>query len=245
MILFYIILFTFIGSIASLVGSFFLLLRKTLTETFSASLVDFAAGVLLAVAFLDLFPEAAELSAQSSVFVPAFAGFVGFFFAERFMYLFHHHHGHGEKPTTLLVIVGDGVHNFIDGVVITASFLTSVPLGITTSLAVAAHEIPQEIADMGILLSNGLSKSRALFYNFLSALTALLGALVAYFFGAFVQQYIYVFLSVAAGFFIYIAASDLIPQMHEGGRGRNKAHQISIFTLGIAIIFISTKVLGG
>ncbi|MBI3282758.1 ZIP family metal transporter [Candidatus Curtissbacteria bacterium] len=235
-----IILFTFVGSIASLVGSFFLLIRRNLTESFSGGLINFAAGVLLAVAFLDLLPEALEAAGGSDVFIPTLAGFVGFFFAERFIQLFHHHHGHGEKPTTLLVVAGDGVHNFIDGVVITASFLTSVPLGITTSLAVAAHEIPQEIADMGVLLANGLSKKKALLLNFLSALTALIGAILAFYFSEFVEANLYIFLSITAGFFIYISASDLIPQIHEKYLQNKKFNQISLFVLGIIAVFLFT-----
>ena|SRR3989338_7056052 len=235
-----IIVFTILGSIASLAGSFFLLIRRRLTESFSEGLINFAAGVLIAVAFLDLFPEALEVAGRANVFIPTLLGFVGFFFAERFIQLFHHHHGHGEKPTTLLVIAGDGVHNFIDGVVITASFLTSTSLGITTSLAVAAHEIPQEIADMGILLANGLSKRKALLLNFLSALTALVGALVAFYFSQFVEDNLYIFLSVTAGFFIYISASDLIPQIHEKYLENKKFSQVSLFVLGIVAVFLFT-----
>ncbi|OGY26217.1 MAG: hypothetical protein A2Z24_01490 [Candidatus Woykebacteria bacterium RBG_16_44_10] len=241
----YIIIFTFIGSIASLVGSFFLLLKKEFTEDFSTKLISFAAGTLVAVAFLDLFPEAVEEAGEADVFLPALIGFVTFFFAERFIQLFHHHHGHGEKPTTLLVIIGDGVHNFVDGVTITVGFLTSVPLGITTSFAVAAHEIPQEIADMGVLLANGLSKPKALLYNFLSALTAFSGALIAFFFGSFIESYLYFFLALAAGHFIYISASDLIPEIHEKYLEDKKFTHSFIFILGIAIVFTFTKIFGG
>ena len=245
MILSYIIIFTFIGSIASLVGSFFLLIKREITETFSNTLISFAAGALIGVAFLDLLPEAMEESGGSSIFIPALLGFISFFFAEQFIQLFHHHHEHGEKPTVLLVLIGDGVHNFIDGVVITASFLTSIPLGITTALAVAAHEIPQEIADMGVLLTCGLPKSKALLYNFLSALTALVGALLAFLFAAFVEQYLFVFLSVTAGFFVYISASDLIPQLHEKYLQNRKFTQAFIFLFGILSVFAFTKIFEG
>src|SRR3990167_1192801 len=172
MILAYILIFTFIGSIASLAGSFFLLIRRNITESFSSYLISFAAGVLLAVAFLDLLPEAQDAAGELNFFIPTLAGFIIFFFAERYVRLFHHHHEHGEKTPTALVLIGDGVHNFVDGVIITASFLTSIPLGITTSLAVAAHEIPQEIADMGILLANKLSVFLAMtagFFIYISA----------------------------------------------------------------------------
>lgn len=241
-----IVVFTILGSVASLVGSFFLLIRRELTQSFTAGLINFAAGVLLAVAFVDLLPEAIEAAGESNIFLPTLLGFVGFFFAERFIQLFHHHHGHGEKkPTVLLVIIGDGVHNFVDGVAITAGFLSNTALGITTSLAVAAHEIPQEIADMGVLLASGLSKKKALFLNFLSALTALLGALVAYYFATLVQENLYIFLATVAGFFIYISASDLIPQIHEKYREDRKFFQVGLFILGIVTVFLFTSFFEG
>jgi len=243
--LFYIIIFTFIGSILSLVGSFFLLIKHDITELFSNQLVNFAAGVLIAVAFLDLLPEASELVGGSNIFLPVLLGFISFFFAERFIQWFHYHHGHGQKSNILLILVGDGVHNFIDGVAIAAAFLTSIPLGITTSLAVAAHEIPQEIADMSVLLSNKLSKTKALIYNFLSALTALFGAVLTFYFASFIQNYLYFFLSLTAGFFIYISASDLIPQLHEEVTKNRKFSHAFIFLLGIFSVFIFTKLFEG
>ena len=241
MILAYIIIFTFIGGIASLVGSFFLLVRKESTQAFSQVLINFAAGVLIAAAFLDLLPEAQEM-AGGAIFFPAILGFTLFFFAERYIRLFHFHHGHGEKASTLLVIVGDGVHNFVDGVAIAVSFLTSIPLGITTSIAVAAHEIPQEIADMGVLLANKLPKTRALAYNFLSALTALAGAILAFYFAPAIEKYLYFFLALTAGFFIYIAASDLIPQLHEEALDRRRFAHAFIFILGIVTVWGFTAI---
>lgn len=244
MVLAYILIFTFIGSIASLSGSYLLLIKRNLTENFSHQLISFAAGVLLATAFLDLLPEAREASPDGEFFMVTLLGFVVFFLAERFIRLFHHHHGHGEKVTTLLVLLGDGVHNFIDGFAITASFLTSIPLGITTSIAVAAHEVPQEIADMGILLANGLPKMKALFYNFLSALAAMAGALIAYFFASSIENNLYIFLSLTAGFFIYISASDLIPSLHEKLL-ESRVSNTLIFILGIVSVFAFTTLLGG
>lgn len=245
MILAYILIFTLIGSIASLAGSFFLLIRRNITESFSSYLISFAAGVLLAVAFLDLLPEAQAAAGELNFFIPTLAGFIVFFFAERYIRLFHHHHQHGEKTPTALVLIGDGVHNFVDGVAITASFLTSIPLGIATSLAVAAHEIPQEIADMGILLANKLSKTKALTYNFLSALTALAGALIAFYFAEVIQNNLYVFLAITAGFFIYIAASDLIPSLHEQNLKDKSFKNLAVFTFGIVLVFVSIKILEG
>lgn len=237
MILAYIIVFTLIGSIGSLVGSLFLLLKQKITQTFSNKLISFAAGALIAAAFLDLLPEASELAEDADIFLPAFLGFLSFFFAEKYIRLFHYHHGHGEKPSTFLVLAGDGVHNFVDGVTIAVAFLASIPLGITTTIAVAAHEIPQEIADMGVLLANGLSKTRALFFNFLSAVTALLGAIIAFTIAGQIEKYLYLFLAIAAGHFIYIAASDLIPELHEKENGRKNIDTLLMFIFGIFVIF--------
>ena len=216
-----------------------------MTEVFSNQLISFAAGILIATALLDLLPEAVEIANGANVFLPVLWGFIGFFLAERYIRLFHFHHGHGEKPSTLLVLVGDGIHNFVDGVTITTAFLTNIPLGITTSLAVAAHEIPQEIGDMGGLLANGLPKTKALFYNFLSAIVALCGAILAFYFAHFVKQYLFFFLSFAAGNFIYISASDLIPQIHENSFGLSRYSQMLIFLLGILAVLIFTKIFEG
>lgn len=246
MILAYILLFTLIGSIASLGGSFFLLLKQSFTQHFSNRLISFAAGVLIATAFLDLLPEASKAAGDANIFLPALLGFISFFLAERFLRLFHFHHEHGEKkPANLLILLGDSVHNFVDGVTITVAFLGSIPLGITTSIAVAAHEIPQEIADMGVLLAGGLSKYRALFFNFLSALTAVAGALMAFYFAGTIDKYLYFFLALAAGHFIYISASDLIPELHEKIFNGKKITQTFIFICGIISVFVFTKIFEG
>jgi zinc and cadmium transporter len=138
---------TLLCSIASLAGSLFLLLKREITQSFADTLLNVAAGVLLGVAFLDLLPEATEEAGDDFeaiyIFVPALGSFLLAFFAERFINVFHHHHEHDGRPTTLLILVGDGLHNFVDGMAVTAAFLTSTPLGISTSLAVAAHEIPR------------------------------------------------------------------------------------------------------
>jgi zinc and cadmium transporter len=133
--------------------------------------------------------------------------------------------------------VGDGLHNFIDGIAITAAFLTAVPVGLATSAAIVAHEIPQEIGDMSILLANGMSKARAVFFNFLSSLAALAGALLAYIFAGFVEDYLYVVLALTAGFFVYVAASDLIPQLHERFRADRRPYSAAFFVFGIVLVF--------
>lgn len=241
--LIWILIFTLLGSVLSLGGSIFLLFRRKLNQAILDHLINFAAGVLIAVAFLDLLPEATETKRDGSVFAAVLVGFVIFFFAERLLQILHRHHGHGQPPTTTLVLVGDGLHNFIDGVAITASFLTSIPLGIATSLAVAAHEIPQEIADVGILLANGLSRTRALVYNFASALTAFAGALLAFFYSSFVESYLHIFLALTAGFFIYISASDLIPQIHEKYKENKKINHLVSFIIGIILVLAMGSVI--
>ena len=245
MILAYIIVFTLIGSILSLFGSLFLLLKQKITQDFSQKLISFAAGALISTAFLDLLPEAAELKEGPQIFLFSLLGFVSFFFAEKYIRLFHYHHGHGEKPSTFLVLAGDGIHNFVDGVAIAVAFLVSIPLGIVTTIAVASHEIPQEIADMGVLLANGLPKTRALIFNFLSAITALIGAIAAFLLADRIAEFLYIFLAVAAGHFIYIAASDLIPELHEKSRGKRDIGSILIFVLGILTIYLSSLIFEG
>src|SRR3989344_305981 len=156
MLLIYILTFTFIGSIASLVGSFFLLTRRRLTESFSGQIINFAAGVLLATAFLDLLPEAAKEARGGNIFTPVLLGIVIFFFAERFIQWFHGHHQHGQMTNTWLILAGDGVHNFIDGVIITASFLTSIQWEMVHSWAGGAMEIRRELLARGLFLATGL-----------------------------------------------------------------------------------------
>lgn len=174
----YILVFTFLGSILSLIGGVILLYKEKFAVKSSHFLASFAAGALLGVAFLDLLPEASEhaeeLGLEVNVFLWTLIGLLAFFLLERFIHWFHHHHEHTQKhikqTTVPLVIIGDGVHNFIDGVAIAATFMVSIPLGIVTAIAVAAHEIPQEIGDFGILLHRGLKRGKRYYFGILSAL---------------------------------------------------------------------------
>lgn len=258
----YILLFTFLGSIVSLVGGAILLLRERLVLKISHILMSFAAGVLLGTAFFDLLPEALEaslacgfecpyflgLSPIEGIFLSALSGVLIFFLLERFIHWFHHHHehkGNETKPTVPLIILGDSVHNFIDGVAIAAAFLLNIPLGIVTALAVAAHEIPQEIGDFGILLHRGISGKRVLLLNMFSALTALAGALLTFIIGGKVGVYLPIIIALAAGFFIYIAASDLIPEIHQEKRGRFALAESIVLLLGVITIWFSTMLLEG
>lgn len=248
-ILGYILLFTFIGSILSLVGGIVLLYREKLALKISHFLASFAAGTLLGAAFFDLLPEAAHEAEASgaNIFIWVLAGILLFFLLERFIYWFHHHHEHEDpnkqKPTVPLIILGDSVHNFIDGVAIAATFLVSVPLGITTALAVAAHEIPQEIGDFGILLHRRLPKKKILTANILSALSAIVGALLTYWGGAMLTEILPALLAITAGFFIYIAASDLIPEIHEENRKGFAFIETVLLLVGVATIWVFVSLL--
>jgi zinc and cadmium transporter len=204
--------------------------------------VTFAAGTLVATALLQMIPEAVEL-AGDSIFLWAIIGITVFMILERFLFWYHCHHsecsyhkGH-KKEFTYLNLFGDALHNLIDGAVIAIAFAASFELGFITTIAVVLHEIPQEIGDFAILMHGGFSKGKALFFNFLSALTAVLGAVIAWFFiGAF--EYIEPFaIAFAAGGFLYIALVDLLPEIHHTHKLWPALAQALIFILGVAVIF--------
>lgn len=243
-----IILLTLLGSLLSLCGGLLLLLKKNWNPSFSLKLTSFAAGVLLATAFLDLFPEALEHMEDTGggdVFLPALFGIGVFFLLERTLLWFHHHHsGHGIKPTVLTVILGDGLHNFIDGVAIAAAYIINPSVGLTTALAVAAHEIPQEIADFSVLLSQKLSKSKAIMFNVASALTAVLGAVGMYFFADTLKLHLGSIMAFTAGMFAYIALSDLIPELHHSDSKKESFPQAVAFLIGIALVALVKSFLG-
>ena len=253
----YIIFFTLVGSVFSLIGGVFLLVNEKKTLKYSHFLAAFAAGTLLGTVFFDLLPEAvdeaghmaSESGMEINIFFWTLFGILSFFLLERFIHWFHHHqHEYAEekvKPTVPLIIAGDSVHNFIDGVVIAATFLVSIPLGIVTTLAVAAHEIPQEIGDFGILLHKGLNRKKVLLVNILSALTALLGALITFWIGERIEPSIPILLSITAGFFIYIAASDLIPEIHHENRRGFAVIETSLMFLGVGTVWVFIGLLEG
>lgn len=241
-ILAYILLFTLLGSVLSIIGGVVLLFKKELTLKISHLLISFAAGTLLGTAFFDLLPEAAEDSGETNIFFWTLIGLLMFFVLERFIHWFHYHSEeraeHGKiEPAIPLIIFGDTLHNFIDGVVIAATFLVSVPLGIITALAVAAHEIPQEIGDFAILLHKGLSKKRVLIINFLSALASITGALLMFFLRGELEAILPLSLSLTAGFFIYIASSDLIPEIHHEKRKGFAFYEAVLLFTGVFLVW--------
>ncbi len=212
----YVILFSILGGVVSLTGAILLLGRKDLAHRFAYYATPFAAGALLAAVFLDLLKEGFEQSNTDTVLIATLVGIVSFFFAERFLRWFHHHHQHEESdPAVPLIVVGDTIHNALDGVVIAAAFLISIPTGIVTTIAVAAHEIPQEIGDFGLLLKKGVSRKNVLIINVLSALATVVAAIGTYLLGDADKLPIGFLLGLSAGFLLYIALSDIIPLLHE------------------------------
>lgn len=246
----YILLFTFFGSIAALIGGFILLFYEKLTLKISHFLASFAAGTLLGAAFFDLLPEALHTGEERGIdiFLWSLIGILIFFLMERFIHWFHHHEDYHEHPresksTAPLIIIGDTVHNFVDGIVIAATFLVSIPLGIVTTLAVVAHEIPQEVGDFGLLLHKGLSKQKIIIVNIVSASAAFVGAIITYLLGDILEGYIPILLALTAGFFIYIATSDLIPEIHHEKRRGFAVIESVLLMLGIATIWLSVSLL--
>lgn len=218
----HIIFYSLVGGLFSLVGGIILLSKKKWADKLALYATPFAAGALLAAVFLDLLAEGVERANPYNVMLSTLIGMIVFFLAERFLHWFHHHHKDDATDkvdhtddTVPLIIIGDTVHNALDGIAIAASFLISVPTGIITTIAVAAHEIPQEIGDFGLLLSKGLSRKKVLFYNVISALATLAFAVFTFWIGSDTQLPIGILFGLSAGFLLYIAASDIIPTLHD------------------------------
>lgn len=242
----YIIVFSFIGSVVSLIGGIALLANERFAKKIAHLLSAFAGGALLGTAFFDLLPEATADAGGVNVFLWTLIGVLSFFLLERFI---HHHsesHNFGEKdPVISLIVIGDTVHNFIDGVAVAATFLISIPLGIVTSLAVAAHEIPQEIGDFGLMLHKGVKSSKVLWINFFSALAAMLGAILTYLMKDQVGGLLPAALGLTAGFFIYIAASNLIPEIHSREDKKLAFWETVMLLVGVIVIYITITLLEG
>jgi len=252
-----IIIFTAIGGVLSvLAAGVFLLLPENLRSRILPHGISFAIGALLAVAFWGLIPHAFEEVKPEqfqSLSGTILAGILGFFVLEKLLIWRHchsgsceahgedshddaHNHDHGHKTAGTLIIIGDGIHNFVDGVLIAAAFLTDVKLGIVTSLAVAAHEIPQEVGDFAILLQSGYSKSKALFYNVLASFTTVIGGVLAYYSLEDLHDILPFFLALASSSFIYIAVADLIPSLHKKTDMKTSLHQIVLIAAGVIVI---------
>lgn len=242
--LFFIIFATFLISAASLIGVFSLTIKEKTLSKFLLFLISLSAGALMGGAFLHLLPEASESIEQELMYSIVLLSFALFFVIEK---LLHWRHCHKKKCTVHMFghmnLFGDTVHNFIDGLVIAAAFLTDTRLGVITSFAIALHEIPQELGDFGVLLYAGFSKKKALTWNFLVAAVSILGGIFGYYFSFYIGQMTSYLLPFAAGGFIYIAASDLMPEIKKETNLRKSMISFGIFLLGILIMY-GVKFLG-
>jgi zinc and cadmium transporter len=242
----YVLIFSFIGSIVSLLGGALLLLREGFAHRISHHLASFAAGALIGAAFFDLLPEALELDPEAPVFAAAAIGLIIFFLLERLLHWFHFH-GHDSavwnKPVVSLVVVGDTIHNLIDGIAIGGAFLVSTEVGIVTAIAAAAHEIPQEIGDFGILIAQGVKRSKVFLINVVSAFVTIIGAVGAFYAGSQLEKLLPIFLGITGGFFLYIAAADLIPDIHGRERRSFALAESGLLICGVIVIYLIVRLL--
>ncbi|MDD2689565.1 MAG: ZIP family metal transporter [Candidatus Omnitrophica bacterium] len=244
MILALILSSTLLVSLISLVGIFTLLIKDKLLGKILFILIGFSAGALIGSAFLHILPEAIKKSNSIAVFYYLILGLVLFFLLERYFYWRHCHEGVCDiHAFSYLNLIGDGFHNFIDGMVIAASFTLSIKLGLVTTLAIILHEIPQEIGDFGVLIYGGFSKQKALFYNFISALMAMIGAIAGFFLSDFALGFSNFILPLTAGGFVYIAASDLIPEIHREKNLRRSTAAFIAFLFGIILMALAKQLL--
>lgn len=236
-----------LGSLGGLlVASTLLLFNDGFRVRLLPWLISYAVGALLGVALLALLPQALETLSPTSVFATLLVGILLFFVLERLVLLRHCHTDecHVHAAAAPLVLLGDAFHNFIDGATICAAVLTSVPLGINTAIAVAAHEIPQEVGDVAILLAAGYSRRRALLVNILSGLSGLAGALLAYVAVELVPGLRPFILALSSASLLYIAMSDLIPGLHRGTGERGPVLQVILIAAGIATVVLFEQMLG-
>lgn len=240
----YALIATIVVSLVSLVGVFILSIKEEIIKKYIFIFVSLAVGALLGDAFIHLIPESFESGLNPTIVsLLIISGIIIFFILEKFLHWHHHSDDTEERhihPVGKLIIFSDGVHNFIDGIIIGVSFMVSVPLGIATSVAVILHEIPQEVGDFAVLLHAGYTRKRALLLNFLSALTAIVGTCTAFIFVNISNNFITWVLPIAAGGFIYIAVADLIPELHKTKVLRSSLTQIISLVIGILLMFALT-----
>ena len=244
-ILFYIILMTGINGLVALAGAFSLFISKKSLNKILLFLVSISIGALIGGAIFHLIPEAIKELYLIKTFLIGFLGIIIFYSVESYLH-WHHCHKNGEcseHPYTHLILYGDAIHNFIDGLIIASSFIISIPLGVLTSLLIIAHELPQEIGDFGVLVYGGFTKSRALFYNFLVQLTSVFGGILGYYFLQ-VHNYAVYLLPFAAGGFLYIAIGDLIPEVFKEKNWKKRIINILGILIGLGVL-ISAKWFAG
>lgn len=240
MITLYTLLSVLIISLISFVGVLALVLQKDLLGRSVFVLVSLAVGALLGDVFVHIIPESYEkLSDPTLISLLLIGGIILFFVLEKALHWHHHTSEHAEEhphPVGNIILVGDGVHNFIDGLIVATSYMVSIEVGIATTIAVILHEIPQEMGNFGVLIHAGYRASKALWYNFLSALTAIAGAGTALVLGNVTEQFALWLLPITAGGFIYIALSDLIPELHKDLGVRQGIIQVIAIVVGVVLM---------
>lgn len=256
-LLLWIILFSLVGGVLSVIAAaIFLLFPDHQRERLLPHAVSFAIGAMLGAAFLGLLPHAVTGEAHlefHQLGMTVLLGILSFFLMEK-MVLWRHCHAHDceahaptaehrRQATGTLILIGDGIHNMVDGVLIAAAFLTDLHLGIVTSLAVAAHEIPQEVGDFAVLLHSGLSRQKAFLFNIFTSLTTVIGSVMAYFMLQHALNTVPYVIAIAASSFIYIAVADLIPGLHQRVGAKVTFQQISLILLGIGMIYFAHSTL--
>lgn len=235
-----ILLLALLGSVIALLGGVVFLMTKSLNKTLIKYSTPFAAGVMITVALLGLLPESVHMIG-SLAFTISLVAFLGAYLFETLMCDLHHHdhgdesHHHGSVP---LIIVGDTIHNFIDGVAIAAAYLVNPGLGLVTAVSTFLHEIPHEIGDFGILLKAGFSKKKVFWVNLISAFSTIIGALVVYFFAAD-NQLPGILMAVAAGMFMYLGASDFLPK---ASQGIDKTKAVGVLMAGVALMYLTLSI---
>ncbi len=233
---------TLVGGLFSLVGGVLLLSRKDTAKALAQYATPFAAGALLAAVFLDLLKDGLEYGTAETVLLAALVGILLFFFAERTLRWFHHHHDDEDDASTKpLIIAGDTMHNALDGVAIAAAFLVSPATGVVTTIAVAAHEIPQEIGDFGLLLAKGMGRRKVLLVNIISSLATTVAAVITFAIGSSSALPTDLLLGLSAGFLLYIALSDIIPSIHQHA---SKSKQRKLFDWQTTLLVLGVLVVG-
>ncbi|MBU1557815.1 ZIP family metal transporter [Patescibacteria group bacterium] len=239
----YIIIASIIESLVALTGILFLFIGYKKFKKYLPNLISFSVGTFLAVVFFELIPESVEIIGIDSASMYILAGFLFFFIFSKVLHWYHHHDGdccddEQIKSSGYLVLAGDFIHNFIDGIIIALAFMADFNIGIATTAAVLFHEFPQEASDFFVMVHAGFSKGRALFFNFLVSLSTIIGAVLTYFLANKMDGLIGPALAIVAGNFLYISASDLLPELTKDKK--TLPLQVALILLGIIVIYLAT-----
>lgn len=241
-VLFNALIATFTISLLALVGVFGILIKDKIIKKIAMILVAFSTGALLGGAFFHLLPESGLVESKLEPYVYLVFGIVIFYLLERVLKWHHCHDENAERHThtfAYMSLIGDGLHNFIDGLIIVSSYSLSPSIGLATTIALASHEIPQELGDFGILIHGGFDKKKAILWNFLSALTSMLGVIIGYFMINNISNMSQFLLPFAAGSFIYISMSDLIPELHKENSIKKSIIYFAMFVSGLIFMYFS------